>query len=234
MCSVTGTLAGEDIAGHGCTDVTGQAEAGGNRRAPLTGVRRAGRGLPPARPEGPTMTSTDRWLIGFRYQDLPGRIVRCFYLVDAADPRRAQQIAAARAHTPVEISLSSSSMDRVGEAVRRGVKVALGTDAGAVQHARNLRELGHLVELGMSPLEAIRAGTLNAAQMMGLDETLGTIEPGKTADPKRLVATGGERVPPPVATRAHEALTAARRCGPMCPGRRRAPVAPPRVPCPPR
>lgn len=48
------------------------------------------------------MNSTDRWLIGFRYHDLPGRTVRCFYLVDAVDPQRAQQIAAARANTAVE------------------------------------------------------------------------------------------------------------------------------------
>ncbi|WP_327137799.1 amidohydrolase family protein [Streptomyces sp. NBC_01340] len=81
-----------------------------------------------------------------------------------------------------KMRMAEAAMDRLGEAVRRGVKVALGTDAGAVPHAQNLRELGHLVKLGLSPLEAIRAGTLNAAQLLGLDETLGTIEPGKTAD----------------------------------------------------
>ncbi|MER7794794.1 amidohydrolase family protein [Streptomyces sp. NPDC097640] len=90
-----------------------------------------------------------------------------------------------------KMRMAEAAMDRLGEAVRRGVKVALGTDAGAVPHARNLRELGHLVELGLSPLEAIRAGTLNAARLMGLDETLGTIEPGKTAD---LIVCDGDPV----------------------------------------
>ncbi|WP_427920388.1 amidohydrolase family protein [Streptomyces sp. cg40] len=69
-----------------------------------------------------------------------------------------------------------------GEAVRRGVKVALGTDAGAVPHGRNLQELGHMVQLGLSPLDAIRAGTLNAAQLLRLDQSLGTVEVGKIAD----------------------------------------------------
>lgn len=79
--------------------------------------------------------------------------------------------------------LAEAAADRLSEAVRRGVKVALGTDAGAVPHAQNLRELGHMVaKMGLSPLEAIRAGTLHAAQLMGLDESLGTVEVGKIAD----------------------------------------------------
>ncbi|WP_344587384.1 amidohydrolase family protein [Actinomadura vinacea] len=82
-----------------------------------------------------------------------------------------------------------AAMPRLSEAVRRGVKVALGTDSGVGPHAQNLRELDHMVKLGMSPLDAIRAGTLNAAQLLGLDETLGTVEPGKTAD---LVVCDGD------------------------------------------
>jgi imidazolonepropionase-like amidohydrolase len=78
--------------------------------------------------------------------------------------------------------LAEVAMDRLSEAVRRGVKVALGTDSGAVPHARNLRELGHMVRLGLSPLDAIRAGTLHAAQLLGLDDSLGTVEVGKIAD----------------------------------------------------
>lgn len=78
--------------------------------------------------------------------------------------------------------LAEAAANRLSEAVRRGVKVALGTDAGAVPHARNLQELGHMVRLGLSPLDAIRAGTLNAAQLLGLEESLGTVEVGKIAD----------------------------------------------------
>jgi imidazolonepropionase-like amidohydrolase len=81
-----------------------------------------------------------------------------------------------------KMRMADAAMERLSEAVRRGVKMALGTDAGAVPHAQNLQELGHMVKLGLSPLDVIRAGTLNAAQLLGLDETLGTVEPGKTAD----------------------------------------------------
>jgi imidazolonepropionase-like amidohydrolase len=90
-----------------------------------------------------------------------------------------------------KMRMAEAAMDRLGEAVRRGVKVALGTDSGVFAHGQNLRELGHMVKLGLSPLEAIHAGTLNAAQLLGLDESLGTVEPGKIAD---LVVCDGDPV----------------------------------------
>lgn len=85
--------------------------------------------------------------------------------------------------------LAGSAMPRLAEAVRRGVKVALGTDSGVGPHGRNLRELGHLVQLGMSPLEAIQAGTARAAELLGVADSLGTVEPGKLAD---LVVCDGD------------------------------------------
>ena len=81
--------------------------------------------------------------------------------------------------------------ERIGEAIRRGVKVAMGTDAGASGHDRNLRELAHLVRLGMSPLAAVRAGTQVAAELLGLGETLGTVTAGKIAD---LVVCDGDPI----------------------------------------
>ena len=81
--------------------------------------------------------------------------------------------------------------ERIGEAIRRGVKVAMGTDAGASGHDRNLRELTHLVRLGMSPLAAVRAGTQVAAELLGLGETLGTVTAGKIAD---LVVCDGDPI----------------------------------------
>jgi imidazolonepropionase-like amidohydrolase len=80
---------------------------------------------------------------------------------------------------------------RLSEAVRRGVHVALGTDSGVGAHGQNLRELGYLVTLGMSPLDAITAGTLHSARLLGLDTSLGTVETGKTAD---LVVCDGDPV----------------------------------------
>src|SRR5262249_9792451 len=64
--------------------------------------------------------------------------------------------------------MAEAAIERLSEAVRRGAKVALGTDSGVFAHGQNLRELGHMTKLGLSPLEAIRAGTLNAAQLLGL------------------------------------------------------------------
>ncbi|MFD4507359.1 amidohydrolase family protein [Streptomyces sp. NPDC058457] len=77
---------------------------------------------------------------------------------------------------------SGISKENIAHAIARGVPIALGTDAGVVPHARNLLELSYLVELGMDPLDAITAGTLNAARLLGLDEQLGSLEAGKTAD----------------------------------------------------
>ena len=68
------------------------------------------------------------------------------------------------------------------EAIRRGVKVALGTDCGVGWHGTNAREIGLLVESGMTPMGAIEAGTRVAAELLRLDDQVGTVEAGKRAD----------------------------------------------------
>lgn len=68
------------------------------------------------------------------------------------------------------------------KAYRAGVKIAMGTDAGVMPHGTNLRELGLMVKGGMSPMEAIVATTKTAAELMGWDDRLGTVEAGKVAD----------------------------------------------------
>ncbi len=73
-------------------------------------------------------------------------------------------------------------------AVPRGVKIAFGTDAGVSKHGRNADEFLLMVEHGMSPAEAIKAATLNAADLLGLSSEIGTLEPGKAAD---LIAVRG-------------------------------------------
>ncbi|WP_017623497.1 metal-dependent hydrolase family protein [Nocardiopsis chromatogenes] len=78
--------------------------------------------------------------------------------------------------------LAERTFDRVPEAVRRGVRVALGTDAGVSEHGRNLAELGFLVRVGLSPMEAIEAGTRSSAELLGVADRLGTVEAGKLAD----------------------------------------------------
>jgi imidazolonepropionase-like amidohydrolase len=70
------------------------------------------------------------------------------------------------------------------KASRAGIKIALGTDAGTPfnYHGENAQELERMVALGLTPMEAIVAGTSAAAALLGLAQTLGTIEPGKDAD----------------------------------------------------
>jgi imidazolonepropionase-like amidohydrolase len=67
-------------------------------------------------------------------------------------------------------------------AIAAGVKVAMGTDSGVVPHGQNLRELDLMVDCGMSATDALVATTRTAAELMGLDTELGTLEPGKRAD----------------------------------------------------
>jgi imidazolonepropionase-like amidohydrolase len=67
-------------------------------------------------------------------------------------------------------------------AIAAGVTIAMGTDSGVVPHGQNLRELGLMVECGMSAAQALVATTKTAAELMGLEDELGTLEPGKRAD----------------------------------------------------
>ncbi|WP_231939456.1 amidohydrolase family protein [Brevibacterium siliguriense] len=69
-----------------------------------------------------------------------------------------------------------------GGAHGRGPRTALGTDSSVCPHGQNLREVVHAVELGLRPMEAIVAGTRNAAELLRLDRDLGTLEAGRLAD----------------------------------------------------
>ena len=75
------------------------------------------------------------------------------------------------------------------KAVSAGVKVAMGTDSGVTPHGDNLQELALMVDGGMSPMHALVATTRSAAELMGLDDELGTLEAGKRAD---LVVVSGD------------------------------------------
>lgn len=70
----------------------------------------------------------------------------------------------------------------IKKAYKAGVKIVMGTDCGVVPHGLNLEELGLLCGIGLSPQEAIMAGTKNAAEFLGISDKLGTIESGKLAD----------------------------------------------------
>ena len=86
------------------------------------------------------------------------------------------------------ISITGQALQK---AYPRGVKIAFGTDAGVSKHGRNADEFELMVKYGMPPAEAIKAATVNAADLLGISAQAGTLEPGKGAD---LIAVAGDPV----------------------------------------
>ena len=77
----------------------------------------------------------------------------------------------------------------VAHAFASGVKVAFGTDAAVYPHGLNAHEFGVMVKLGLTPLQAIQAATVNDADLLGWSDKVGTIEAGKWAD---IIAVDGD------------------------------------------
>ncbi|MEJ1112273.1 MULTISPECIES: metal-dependent hydrolase family protein [unclassified Kribbella] len=92
-------------------------------------------------------------------------------------------------HYAKKVKWSEITKENIGNAIARGARIALGTDAGVCPHGENLRELDHLVQLGMSPMAAIVAGTRTGAELLGIADQVGTLRPGLIAD---LVATDAD------------------------------------------
>jgi len=74
----------------------------------------------------------------------------------------------------------------LARAHRGGVRIAFGTDSGVSSHGENGREFVYMVEAGMNEMEVLVAATTNAAELLGLSDEIGSLEPGKAAD---LIAT---------------------------------------------
>jgi len=77
----------------------------------------------------------------------------------------------------------------ISRAIREGVKVAFGTDSAVYPHGLNGREFAVMVKLGMTPAAAIQSATVNAADLLGWSDRVGTIEAGKYAD---IIAVEGD------------------------------------------
>jgi imidazolonepropionase-like amidohydrolase len=75
------------------------------------------------------------------------------------------------------------------KAVRAGLKMTFGTDAGVCPHGINARQFAFMVKYGMTPMQAIQAATVNAADLIGHSELFGSITTGKSAD---IVAVKGD------------------------------------------
>ena len=96
----------------------------------------------------------------------------------------------AAAGAPVWLKMVAIHEDTFRRAMKAGVKIAFGTDAGGFDWAIDpAKEFGYMVKWGMSPAQAMRAATSSAAELLGMQDQVGTIEPGKFAD---IVAVAGD------------------------------------------
>ncbi|WP_445147074.1 Xaa-Pro dipeptidase [Dyella sp. Tek66A03] len=77
---------------------------------------------------------------------------------------------------------TQAQRDGFRKAVKAGVHIAFGTDAGVYPHGDNARQFAYMVRYGMTPLQAIRAATIDAARLLGKEKELGSIAPNKAAD----------------------------------------------------
>jgi imidazolonepropionase-like amidohydrolase len=75
------------------------------------------------------------------------------------------------------------------KAVKAGVRIAFGTDAGIYPHGDNAKQFAYMVKYGMTPLDAIRAATSSAAASLGRSQELGSLSPGKFGD---MIAVQGD------------------------------------------
>ena len=109
-------------------------------------------------------------------------LVPTTYLIEGMDMSKAAPALQAKA---AEIFPQARTV--VSRAVAAGVKIAVGTDAPAIPHGRNAQELITLVDRGMTPLHVLQAATVNAAELLGVDNR-GRIAEGLLAD---LIAVPG-------------------------------------------
>jgi imidazolonepropionase-like amidohydrolase len=91
--------------------------------------------------------------------------------------------------TPKALAVGPKIQATFGRAYKAGVKIAFGTDAGVFKHGKNWMEFQYMIEAGMPPMEAIKAATINAADLLGMKDQLGSVETGKLAD---IVAVDGD------------------------------------------
>ncbi len=96
--------------------------------------------------------------------------------------------------TPKALVTGPQIQNTFAKAYKEGIKIAFGTDAGVFKHGLNWLEFTYMIEAGMKPMEAIKAATINAAELLGEKDKLGSIEVGKLAD---VVAVDGDPLKDP-------------------------------------
>ena len=90
-----------------------------------------------------------------------------------------------------DAGLGEAQRKNFTKAVRAGVKMTFGTDAGVCPHGINARQFAFMVKYGMTPMQAIQAATVNAADLIGHPELFGSIAAGKSAD---IIAVSGDPI----------------------------------------
>jgi imidazolonepropionase-like amidohydrolase len=86
-------------------------------------------------------------------------------------------------------SLGEAQRQRFTKAVRGGLKMSFGTDAGVCPYDVSARQFAFMVKYGMTPMQAIQSATSNAADLLGKSDLLGSLQPGKYAD---IIAVSGD------------------------------------------
>ncbi|TFW35393.1 Xaa-Pro dipeptidase [Massilia horti] len=93
-----------------------------------------------------------------------------------------------------EKALGQLQRDNFRKAYKGGAKMAFGTDAGVYPHGDNARQFRYMVQYGMTPMQAIQAATINAADLLGWKDRIGSVSVGKYAD---LIAVKGDPLADP-------------------------------------
>jgi imidazolonepropionase-like amidohydrolase len=116
------------------------------------------------------------WLVGDLYND--------DYILG-----KAEELHIPKEYVDKERAIGQLQRDNWGKAIRAGVKAAFGTDAGIFPHGDNAKQFAVYVRFGMTPAQAIRSATSVAAELLGREKDLGTLQPGRFAD---LIAVRGD------------------------------------------
>jgi len=99
-----------------------------------------------------------------------------------------------RGHIPLDFlvhdaELGALQRENFRKAVKAGVKMSFGTDAGVCDYDQSVKQFAFMVKYGMTPMQAIQAATSNAADLLGHSDIVGSIKPGKFAD---IIAVSGD------------------------------------------
>ncbi len=111
-------------------------------------------------------------------------VAHTVYDIARTHPERLNPSSAAKA-----IAVAPRIQQNLHDAYKAGVKIAFGTDQGLAPHGTNAKEFALMVEAGMTPMDAIKAATSSAADLIGDSEDIGSIQKGRYAD---LIAVDGD------------------------------------------